>query len=71
VSAQRLLSAWGVAREPRLILRFKDLIASGPRAPRAGAPHTLVTTEMFLVTFDLKTLRALPELELAVDDAGK
>jgi chromosome segregation and condensation protein ScpB len=52
-------------------LRFKDLIASGPRAPRAGSPHTFVTTEMFLVTFDLQTLRDLPELELAVDDAGK
>ena len=38
-------------------LRFKDLIASGPRAPRPGAPHTFVTT------FDLQTLRDLPELQ--------
>lgn len=45
-------------------LRFKDLIASGPRAPRPGAPHTFVTTEMFLTTFDLQTLRDLPELDL-------
>jgi len=44
-------------------LRFKDLIASGPRAPRAGAPHTFVTTEMFLTAFDLQSLRDLPELE--------
>ncbi|WP_298937426.1 SMC-Scp complex subunit ScpB [uncultured Ruegeria sp.] len=43
-------------------LRFKDLIASGPRSPRPGAPHTFVTTETFLVTFDLQTLRDLPEL---------
>ena len=52
-------------------LRFKDLIASGPRAPRPGAPHTFVTTEMFLVTFDLQTLRDLPELDLAVGNAGE
>ena len=45
-------------------LRHKDLITSGPRAPRPGAPHTFVTTETFLVTFDLQSLRDLPELEL-------
>jgi chromosome segregation and condensation protein ScpB len=28
-------------------LRFKDLIASGPRSLRSGAPHTFVTTETF------------------------
>ena len=49
-------------------LRFKELIASGPRAPRAGAPHTFVTTETFLVTFDLETLRDLPELDLAAGE---
>ena len=38
--------------------------ASGPRSPRPGAPHTFVTTETFLVTFDLQSLRDLPELEL-------
>jgi segregation and condensation protein B len=48
-------------------LRFKDLIASGPRAPRPGAPHTFVTTETFLTTFDLQSLRDLPELELGCD----
>lgn len=45
-------------------LRYKDLIASGPRSPRPGAPHTFVTTETFLVTFDLQSLRDLPELEI-------
>ncbi|HCR93985.1 MAG TPA: transcriptional regulator, partial [Oceanicaulis sp.] len=45
-------------------LRYKDLIASGPRSPRPGAPHTFVTTETFLVTFDLQSLRDLPEMEL-------
>ena len=60
-----------VSRELLARLRFKDLIASGPRAPRPGAPHTFVTTETFLTTFDLQTLRDLPELDLAVDGANK
>jgi len=55
-----------VSRDLLARLRFKDLIASGPRAPRPGAPHTFVTTATFLVTFDLETLRDLPELDLAV-----
>jgi|TARA_R110000796_G_scaffold51312_5_gene120998 segregation and condensation protein B len=54
-----------VSRDLLARLRFKDLIASGPRAPRPGAPHTFVTTEMFLTAFDLQTLRDLPELELS------
>ncbi|WP_299211198.1 SMC-Scp complex subunit ScpB [uncultured Tateyamaria sp.] len=53
-----------VSRDLLARLRFKDLIASGPRAPRPGAPHTFVTTPEFLATFDLQTLRDLPELEL-------
>ncbi|MEM8575560.1 MAG: SMC-Scp complex subunit ScpB [Pseudomonadota bacterium] len=53
-----------VSRDLLARLRYKDLIASGPRSPRPGAPHTFVTTETFLVTFDLQTLRDLPELEL-------
>ncbi|GLT12591.1 hypothetical protein GCM10007928_48240 [Sulfitobacter porphyrae] len=44
---------------------YKDLFASGPRLPRPGVPHTFVTTETFLVTFDLQSLRDLPELELS------
>jgi segregation and condensation protein B len=59
-----------VSRDLLARLRLKDLIASGPRAPRAGAPHTFVTTETFLTTFDLQTLRDLPDLNLAVDDAS-
>jgi len=54
-----------ISRDLLARLRFKDLIASGPRAPRPGAPHTFVTTETFLVTFDLQTLRDLPELDLS------
>tara|TARA_R110002049_G_scaffold267580_3_gene443961 strand:+ start:2714 stop:3331 length:618 start_codon:yes stop_codon:yes gene_type:complete len=58
-----------VSRDLLARLRYKDLIASGPRAPRAGAPHTFVTTETFLRAFDLQTLRDLPELDLAVGNA--
>ena len=53
-----------VSRDLLARLRYKDLIASGPRSPRPGAPHTFVTTETFLVTFDLQSLRDLPDLEL-------
>jgi len=60
-----------VSRDLLARLRYKDLIASGPRAPRAGAPHTFVTTETFLTTFDLQTLRDLPELDLAVGNADE
>jgi len=52
-----------VSRDLLARLRYKHLIASGPRSPRPGAPHTFVTTETFLVTFDLQSLRDLPELE--------
>ncbi|QFT99811.1 hypothetical protein FIU85_21005 (plasmid) [Roseovarius sp. THAF8] len=54
-----------VSRDLLARLRYKDLIASGPRSPRPGAPHTFVTTETFLMTFDLQSLRDLPELELS------
>ena len=53
-----------VSRDLLARLRFKELIATGPRSPRPGAPHTFVTTETFLVTFDLQTLRDLPEMDL-------
>ncbi|WP_299507381.1 SMC-Scp complex subunit ScpB [uncultured Roseobacter sp.] len=59
-----------VSRDLLARLRYKDLIASGPRSPRAGAPHTFVTTETFLVSFDLGSLRDLPELQLERDEAG-
>lgn len=53
-----------ISRDLLARLRYKDLIASGPRSPRRGAPQTFVTTETFLVTFDLRSLRDLPELQL-------
>ncbi|MEL7345378.1 MAG: SMC-Scp complex subunit ScpB [Pseudomonadota bacterium] len=54
-----------VSRDLLARLRYKDLIASGPRSPRPGAPHTFVTTETFLARFDLQSLRDLPELEIS------
>jgi len=50
-------------------LRTRDLISTGPRSPRAGAPYTYVTTPLFLVAFDLQSLRDLPDME-QLQDAG-
>lgn len=50
-------------------LHGRGLIGTGPRAPRRGAPYTFVTTEQFLVAFDLESLRDLPDQEQA-EDAG-
>ena len=58
-----------VSRDLLARLRARDLIATGPRSPRAGAPYTYVTTQTFLVAFDLPTLRDLPDREL-LEDAG-
>jgi segregation and condensation protein B len=60
-----------VSRDLLARLRFKDLIASGPRSPRPGAPHTFVTTETFLTTFDLRTLRDLPDLDIVNGQADE
>jgi len=50
-------------------LHARDLIATGPRAPRQGAPYTFVTTAAFLAAFDMESLRDLPDRE-QLDDAG-
>ena len=50
-------------------LYAKDLIATGPRSPKRGAPYTYVTTQRFLLAFDLQSLRDLPDMEL-LQDAG-
>jgi len=54
-----------ISRDLLARLRYNKLIATGPRSPRPGAPHTFVTTETFLATFDLQSLRDLPDLDLA------
>jgi segregation and condensation protein B len=48
-------------------LSERCLIGTGPREPRRGAPYTYVTTETFLATFDLKSLRDLPDTEQLAD----
>jgi len=50
-------------------LRMRELITTGPRSPRAGAPYTYVTTPKFLVAFDLQSLRDLSDME-QLQDAG-
>ena len=50
-------------------LHAQGLIGMGPRAPTRGAPYTYVTTEQFLVVFNLRTLQDLPDWEL-LGDAG-
>jgi segregation and condensation protein B len=50
-------------------LHARDLIATGPRSPRRGAPYSFVTTEQFLVSFGLESLRDLPDRE-QLEDAG-
>lgn len=44
-------------------LRSQELIANGPRSPRPGAPYTYVTTQKFLTTFGMQSLRDLPDRE--------
>lgn len=58
-----------VSRDLIARLRMRELIATGPRSPRAGAPYTYVTTQQFLVAFDLQSLRDLPDME-QLQDAG-
>lgn len=50
-------------------LHARELIGTGPRSPRRGAPYTFVTTEKFLVVFDLESLQDLPDRE-QLEDAG-
>lgn len=50
-------------------LHARGLIGTGPRSPRRGAPYTYVTTDQFLVAFDLESLQDLPDWE-QLEDAG-
>lgn len=50
-------------------LHARELIGTGPRSPQRGAPYTYVTTEQFLVAFDLESLQDLPDRE-QLEDAG-
>ena len=48
-------------------LSARGLIGTGPRSPRRGAPYTFVTTEQFLVAFDMTSLQDLPDREQLAD----
>lgn len=50
-------------------LNERRLITTGPRSPRRGAPYTFVTTDQFLLAFDLESLRDLPDRE-QLEDVG-
>jgi segregation and condensation protein B len=47
----------------------QELITTGPRSPRAGAPYTYVTTQKFLIVFGMESLRDLPDRD-ELKDAG-
>jgi chromosome segregation and condensation protein ScpB len=53
------------SRDLLVLLRYRNMIANRPKAPRPGAPHSFVTTPEFLATFQLQSLRDLPKLELS------
>lgn len=48
-------------------LSMRNLIGTGPREPRRGAPYTFVTTDAFLTAFGLESLRDLPDQEQLAD----
>lgn len=50
-----------VSRDRLARLRAMGLIAPGPRSPAPGAARAWVTTEKFLASFHLESLRDLPE----------
>jgi segregation and condensation protein B len=58
-----------ISRDVIAALRGADLIATGPRSPQPGAPHTYVTTPAFLTLWGLPSLRDLPDLA-RLEDAG-
>jgi segregation and condensation protein B len=58
-----------ISRDVIAALRGAELIATGPRSPQPGAPHTCVTTPAFLGLWGLASLRDLPDLA-RLEDAG-
>jgi segregation and condensation protein B len=56
-----------ISRDQIRKLTKSDLIGAGPREPRRGAPYTFVTTQEFLTTFGMETLRNLPDAEQLAD----
>ena len=71
ISREGLKGIFGKEISRDLIGRLaeRDLIATGPREPRRGAPYTFVTTDSFLAAFGMESLRDLPDPE-QLNDAG-
>jgi segregation and condensation protein B len=71
ISREGLKDIFGKEISRDLIGRLaeRDLISTGPREPRRGAPYTFVTTEAFLAALGMQSLRDLPDPE-QLDDAG-
>ncbi|WP_120499049.1 SMC-Scp complex subunit ScpB [Roseovarius sp. EL26] len=71
ITRDRLKDIFGkdISRDLIGRLHARGLISTGPRSPRRGAPYTFVTTQQFLVAFDLQSLRDLPDKEM-LEDAG-
>lgn len=69
VSREGLKDIFGKEISRDLIGRLaeRDLISTGPREPRRGAPYTFVTTEAFLAAFGMASLRDLPDPEQLAD----
>ncbi|WP_374644149.1 SMC-Scp complex subunit ScpB [Tabrizicola sp.] len=69
ISREGLKEIFGKEISRDLIGRLaeRDLIGTGPREPRRGAPYTFVTTETFLATFGMESLRDLPDPEQLAD----
>jgi segregation and condensation protein B len=57
-----------ISRDVIAALRGAHLIATGPRSPQPGAPHTYVTLA-FLAIWGLASLRDLPDLD-RLEEAG-
>jgi segregation and condensation protein B len=58
-----------ISRDVIAALRSAGLVATGPRSPQPGAPHTYVTTPAFLTLWGLPSLRDLPDLA-RLEEAG-
>jgi segregation and condensation protein B len=58
-----------ISRDVIAALRGAELVATGPRSPQPGAPHTYVTTPAFLGLWGLQSLRDLPDLD-RLEEAG-
>jgi segregation and condensation protein B len=71
ISRDGLKEVFGTEISRNLIGRLaeRDLIGTGPREPRRGAPYTFVTTENFLAAFGMESLHDLPDPE-QLTDAG-